>query len=232
VGFIFPPLTMFFHINHMLRNLSLDHNRFAASLVSDLSVSQQGLTELSMAGGRAQAIPYLLVAANPSGIKYAGARVGGRSRVSRKRRTRTAPGRACARRYGRHLGRGSLPQQPSSRFHGFAPREPNWLVAAPQSDSDSFDVSPSMDSIPWSGVEQTEVKKDRTSPTNAGDSSHVPKAILGSSERHQKRTGPSRHRVNSPQLRLSVRPCSSPPPGLIERPEAAQVNVHAGIIPA
>jgi hypothetical protein len=133
---------MFFHINHMLRNLSLDHNRFAASLVSDLSVSQQGLTELSMAGGRAQAIPYLLVAANPSGIKYAGARVGGRSRVSRKRRTRTAPGRACARRYGRHLGRGSLPQQPSSRFHGFAPREPNWLVAAPQSDSDSFDVLP------------------------------------------------------------------------------------------
>jgi hypothetical protein len=27
---------------------------------------------------------------------------------------------------------------------------------------------------PLSGVEQTEVKKDRTSPTNAGDSSHVP----------------------------------------------------------
>jgi hypothetical protein len=54
---------MFFHINHMLRNLSLDHNRFVASLVSDLSVSQQGLTELSMAGGRAQAIPYLLVVA-------------------------------------------------------------------------------------------------------------------------------------------------------------------------
>jgi hypothetical protein len=223
---------MFFHINHMLRNLSLDHNRFAASLVSDLSVSQQGLTELSMAGGRAQAIPYLLVAANPSGIKYAGARVGGRSRASRKRRTRTAPGRACARRYGRHLGRGSLPQQPSSRFHGFAPREPNWLVAAPQSDSDSFCCSPSMDSIPCRASNRRKSKKTAHHQQMLATHRTYPKAILGPSERHQKRTGPSRHRVNSPQLRLSVRPCSSPPPGLIERPEAAQVNVHAGIIPA
>jgi hypothetical protein len=72
-------------------------------------------------------------------------------------------------------------------------------------------------------------KKDRTSPTYAGASSRRTKAILGSSELWQAHR-PSRRGANLPAMR--VHPCNSPPPRLIERPEAAQVNVHAGIIPA
>jgi hypothetical protein len=219
---------MFCHINHMLRNLSHDDN--PCSCVH-LSVSQQGLTEFSMAGGQLR--PHLIFLSQllvRNTIRRV--RVRDRLRASRKPRARTAPGRACARRYGRYLGRGSPPQQPSSRFHGFARREPNWLVAAPQSDSDSFDVSPSIDSVPWSGRRTDGKKKDCTSPTYPGDSSHRTKAILRSSEPRQKTHRPSRHRANSPQSRLSVRPCNSPPPGLIERPEAVRVNVCAEIIPA
>jgi hypothetical protein len=47
------------------------------------------------------------------------------------------------------------------------------------------------DPSPGRGVEQTEVKKDRTSPTYAGDSWHVPKAILRSSERRQNAPAPA-----------------------------------------
>ena len=119
--------------------------------------------------------------------------------IDRKSRARTTLGRACARRCGRHLGRGSPPQRPSSRFHGFAPREPNWVVAAPQSDSGSFDVLPSKIRSPGRGVEQTEVKEDRTSPTTAGDSSH---------------RAPARPRPEPIHpIAIRVRPCNSPRPG-------------------
>jgi hypothetical protein len=143
------------------------------------------------------------------GIKYPAApSVRDHPRASRKPRARTAPGRACARRYGRHLGRGSPPQQPSSRFHGFAPREPNWLVAAAQSDSDSFDVLPSIDSVPWPG-RRTDGSQKRPHITDIcwrliapyqGD----PRVNRAAPKTHR----PSRHRANSPQSRLSVRPCS------------------------
>jgi hypothetical protein len=71
----------------------------------------------------------------------------------------TAHGRACDRHYGRHRGRGSPPQRPSIRFHDLALREANWLVAAPQSDSDSSDVLPSSDSVPWSERRTDESQK-------------------------------------------------------------------------
>src|SRR6266478_5598889 len=46
-----------------------------------------------------------------------------------------------------------------------------------------------------------------------------------------RRRQPLTSRANYP-IAMRVRPCNPPPPRLIERLEAAQVNVQAGIIPA
>ena len=120
-----------------------------------------------------------------------------------KLRAPTALGRACARRYGRHLGRGSPPQRPASRFHDFAPCEPNWLVAAPQSDSDSLTFSPQAIRSPARSAEQTEVKKGRPSPD-------IRWRFIARSNRL--RTNSNRDACRSLQF---------PPPWSIERSEAA-----------
>jgi hypothetical protein len=159
-----------------------------------------------------------------------GATVGDRSTASREPWARTALGRACAPHYWRRPGRGSRPRPPSSRFHGFGPHEPD--RPAPRIGVDSLTFSIEYMRSPGRGVvEQTEVRKDRTPSTYAGGSSVCTSGDpIRSSKLRQclaRRRQPLTSRANYP-IAMCVRPCNPPPPRLIERLEAAQVNVQAG----
>jgi hypothetical protein len=189
--FHFLLLTMFCHINHMLRNLLTTQSirRVEPCPCPDKLAQNSAWPQASSGPLNFPLLAGMLCARQAP-------RVRDRSWATPKPRAPTALGRACDRRYGRHLGRGSPPQRPSSRFHDLAPREANWLVAAPQSDSDSSDVLPQAIRSPGRSAEQTKVKKDRTWPTSAGASS----------------PGPAGLEPIDP-IAMRVRPCNFPRPG-------------------
>jgi hypothetical protein len=163
--FHFQLLTMFCHINHMLRNLVVTQS---VRRIESRACPDRACTELSVAAG--QAADHAFSSRGWNALRPAGPRVGDRSRASPKPRAQPALGRACARRYGRHLGRGSPPRRPSSRFHDFAPREPNWPVAAPQTDSKSFDVLPQEIRAPGRSARTDGSQKTAHYPSAGGSS--------------------------------------------------------------